>query len=160
MTIANVATDANAQVEHISTLLYFTVPLIASIIGGLIANAFAFFVLRSTQQHEMRMAALDKRLGAHQEGFALWAKLYRKLHDDDKKDVVDECYAWWNNHCLYLSEPARTNFKASIDDVLAYIKYKGTADQIPAYQRIVDVFKYLQEGVGLPAISVVKNEKG
>ncbi len=37
----------------------------------------------SSQAHDLHLAALDERLKAHQEGYALFMELYWKVHDQD-----------------------------------------------------------------------------
>ncbi|WP_028215333.1 hypothetical protein [Paraburkholderia mimosarum] len=57
-------------------------------------------------RHQLRMAALDKLLQAHQEAFALWRRLYRGVHSDEIAEIVKECEKWWNDNCLYLEPEA------------------------------------------------------
>lgn len=106
------------------------------------------------QTHDLRLAALDERLKAHQEAYALFMELYWKVHQQDKGDTVSLAYKWWNEHCLYLSEPARSAFRAGINDIVSYNDYKNSPEQMPAWDRINKVFKHLEEGVGLPSIGV------
>lgn len=61
-------------------------------------------------KHQMRMAALDRRLQAHQEAFELWRKMISNVHEDDIGKVVIECQDWWNKNCLYLTPDARMAF--------------------------------------------------
>ena len=115
-----VTTDtAEKAVEQHATLLYFVVPLIASIIGGLVATVFAYHTLRLTQKHDLRMAALGERLKAHQQAYSLWDRLVASIHEPNT-EIALECYNWWRDNCLYLAEPARSAFRASINDVSMY----------------------------------------
>jgi hypothetical protein len=61
-------------------------------------------------QHQLRLAAVDRRLAAHQEAFALWRQLIRAVHSEDIVKVVIECQDWWEKNCLYLSAQARDSF--------------------------------------------------
>jgi hypothetical protein len=63
--------------------------------------------VRSRQQ--LRMAALEKRLQAHQEAYVLWRKLMSNLSSADLA-VIMECQQWWISHCLYLDPAAREAF--------------------------------------------------
>lgn len=49
------------------------------IVGALIAANSKLLMSTYERHHKLRMAALEKRLQAHQEAFALWAKLYNSL---------------------------------------------------------------------------------
>lgn len=59
---------------------------------------------------QLRMAAAEKRLEAHQEAYTLWNGLIGRLHSADLRDHISECYTWWVNNCLYLSPSAREAF--------------------------------------------------
>ena len=73
-------------------------------------NSLLLEELRS--RHQLRMAALEKRLDAHQHAFTLWRTLLSRLHsaDADVTAIVSECQQWWDRHCLYLSPDAREAF--------------------------------------------------
>lgn len=63
---------------------------------------------RATQQ--LRMAAMDRRLQAHQDAFALWAKLLAAANVRNEQRVEEigaEIEVWWNQNCLYLEVGAR-----------------------------------------------------
>jgi len=61
-------------------------------------------------KNQLRLAAIDKRLQAHQDAFRLWRMLYAKTNSDDIRSVVAECVDWWERNCLYLEESARDAF--------------------------------------------------
>jgi hypothetical protein len=63
-----------------------------------------------SREHQLRLAALDRRLEAYQQAFTLWQKLYSALHSDRMTSVVIECQNWWNSNCLYLDAQAREAF--------------------------------------------------
>lgn len=66
---------------------------------------------RDERRHKLRMAALDKRLQAHQEAFSLWRKILADMGDSSKiGETVDRCQEWWDNNCLYLTSEARQAF--------------------------------------------------
>lgn len=68
--------------------------------------------LRSKQQ--LRMAALEKRLAAHQEAYTRWRELMSKASSSDEKDVIiycQQCEEWWKRNCLYLGREAREAFR-------------------------------------------------
>jgi hypothetical protein len=59
---------------------------------------------------KLRLAAVDRRLAAHQEAFVLWRRLMSKVHSEEVHKVVLECQAWWEANCLYLNADARDSF--------------------------------------------------
>jgi hypothetical protein len=61
-------------------------------------------------RQQLRLAAVDKRLQAHQEAFSLWRKLVSSVHSDTAWKVVLECQEWWNSNCIYLGQEARAAF--------------------------------------------------
>jgi hypothetical protein len=71
-------------------------------------NALVLEQLRG--QHQLRLAAAERRLAAHQEAFTLWRRLLREVHSDKVHQVVLECQEWWDKNCLYLSSAARESF--------------------------------------------------
>jgi hypothetical protein len=85
--------------------------LISAIVGGLIATSSQSWTSSLDRQNQLRLAAIERRLQAHQEAYALWRKLVFSGDDYETTDpVVIECRAWWNNNCLYLTPGARQAF--------------------------------------------------
>jgi hypothetical protein len=61
-------------------------------------------------KHKLSVAALDKRLVAHQEAYALWWKLVGSATKTEGEDVAFECQEWWVHNSLYLSPEVRNAF--------------------------------------------------
>ncbi|MCH6559702.1 hypothetical protein IH799_05025, partial [candidate division KSB1 bacterium] len=66
---------------------------------------------RLRQEHQFRLAAIDRRLEVHQEAFALWNQLLHTADTDAGWETALECQVWWYNHCLYLEPGAREAFR-------------------------------------------------
>jgi hypothetical protein len=60
--------------------------------------------------HQLRIAAIDRRLQAHQEAFTLWRGLMAATHQEDVGAVVIECQTWWEHNALYLEPEVREAF--------------------------------------------------
>ena len=60
--------------------------------------------------HQMRTAALDRRLEAHQEAFALWRELVATVYSPEIGAIVLKCQDWWDKNCLYLEPDVRQAF--------------------------------------------------
>lgn len=73
----------------------------------------------STATHQLRLAAIDKRLQAHQEAFELWREMMTVAHQeaDLTGPTVMKCQAWWNRNCLYLEPKARDAFSLAYSSI-------------------------------------------
>lgn len=60
-------------------------------------------------QNSLRLAALDKRLQAHQDAFAKWRSLI-PVDDSTLAARLADCEMWWERNCLYLEPEVRTAF--------------------------------------------------
>lgn len=57
------------------------------------------------QKHQFKLAALDKRLQAHQEAYTLWWNLRNASpHREQAEEEVLKCQEWWVNNNLYLTK--------------------------------------------------------
>jgi hypothetical protein len=55
------------------------------------------------RRHELSMAALDKRLEAHQTAYYYWREIVIKAHQSGTdSEFFKECDIWWVKHCLYI----------------------------------------------------------
>jgi hypothetical protein len=70
----------------------------------------AVLIERLKAAHELRFAAVDRRLQAHQEAFSRWRKLIANIHKESIGPVAVECQAWWNDNALYLEPGVRNAF--------------------------------------------------
>ena len=61
-------------------------------------------------RHQLRLAAVDRRLQAHQEAFTLWRKVMAATHTEDVGRIVIECQSWWEQNCIYLEPSVREAF--------------------------------------------------
>src|SRR6266568_1984885 len=66
------------------------------------------------RKHQLRMAALDKRLEVHQQAYWEWVKLLRTVYEP--KEVFAAAAVaqeWWMQNCLYLEPEVRAAFRAA-----------------------------------------------
>jgi hypothetical protein len=69
--------------------------LISAIVGGLIATTSQAWISTQDRENQLRLAAIEKRLIAHQEAYALWRKLiFASSEDEEFENVVLECQNW------------------------------------------------------------------
>lgn len=127
------------------------------VVGALIAVASQSWSGVLERRHQLRLAAAERRLEAHQQAFALWRKLISAVHDEKKTfEVVAECQEWWNNNCLYLSPDAREKFRfayvcaASHKD---YVKDRNNPKLVTDnWANITDAGQAIVRGVELPTL--------
>ncbi len=80
-----------------------------------IKSIYAKEIEEVREKQQLKLAAIEKRLEAHQKAYSLWRNLVSKVHKSDEiAQVVLECQDWWINNCLYLSPAARESFRKSI----------------------------------------------
>ncbi|MBK4736145.1 hypothetical protein [Noviherbaspirillum pedocola] len=115
--------------------------------------------------NQMRLAALDKRLEAHQKAFALWRKILPAANTDEIGKVVMECQEWWENNCLYLEPEARDAFSRAYHAAGIHRQlFQGRAapaDIIDNWKAISEAADILMRAVALPPLSSeIKQEMG
>lgn len=76
-----------------------------------LAQEHRLFIQREERKHELSLAALDKRLAAHQEAYALWWELmWNASKKENVGEIVMKCQEWWVHNSLYLTAEARKAF--------------------------------------------------
>ena len=137
--------------------------LAGAIVGAAIAAAIQFLVSRTEQLDPYRLAAVEKRLQAHQEAFALWRKLIAYLHRREEiGNVVMECQSWWDTNCLYLDEPARKAFRVAYMCALNHKDYlddRSNPKLVESnFANIVAAGDALAAAVALPSVGDLVDE--
>lgn len=131
--------------------------LFGVVIGAIIVEFSHHQSARDERRHQLKLAALDRRLQSHQEAFSLWRRLMVDMGDQEKltKTVLD-CQEWWNNNCLYLSADARQAFSHAY--MIAGTYYASIA--AGAMELVLHDTKVIQQagskivqGVELPSLS-------
>lgn len=77
-------------------------------------SPYAIQLERVRVRHQLKTAALDKRLQAHQEAFSYWARMNKTPYGEEFKKLHVECSNWWDKNCLYLDPNVRSEFLNSI----------------------------------------------
>lgn len=141
-----------------------TFPFLASIfgiigtLGGVLISTFVRDINSNLDRHnQMRLAALDKRLSAHQEAYSLWNKLWMNCQDDQViGDIIQECQSWWVNNCLYLEPNARLAFHRAYITAVGYGALIKTHANIELIKKesadIRDAGAIIVEGAALPSL--------
>ena len=62
-------------------------------------------------RNQLRLAAIGRRLRAHQEAYTLWRRLISNAHNRQTINaIVIECQNWWDTNCIYLEPAVREAF--------------------------------------------------
>jgi len=109
------------------------------------------------QRHELRVAALDRRLAAHQEAYALWWKLIRFVHKEKEiGNVVVECEDWWIRNRLYLEHEVAHAFSVAYHAAFSHRDYlRGNPDRPEIkdnWDKMMSVGDIIVKAVQLPSL--------
>lgn len=112
--------------------------------------------------HSLRMAALDRRLQAHQEAFTLWRGIIGSVHTPEVGRAVLECQAWWEKNCVYLEPEIRTAFVDAYQAAsthAALLQDRGHPELVKEnWLRITSFPNMLFAAVKLPELSTVETK--
>jgi len=77
---------------------------------------------QADQTHQLSLAAIDRRLQAHQEAFAKCHDLRELAHDRSPEYIerMNGLRQWWLENCLYLAPDAAKAFNQARGAVIAY----------------------------------------
>lgn len=107
-------------------------------------------------QHQLRLAAVEKRLQAHQEAFCLWRKINGALGKDSLHEVINECDEWWGNNSLYLEPEPREAFLAAWVSAKDLKWHQDNSEQklvYECYEKIAYAGDAITNAVALPKIN-------
>ncbi len=108
-------------------------------------------------KHQLRLAAIDKRLEVHQNAFMLWRKINSTLDTDSINDVILECNEFWGTQSLYLeAKPRKAFLEAWIaaKNIESYKKQGIEQKYITKlYERIDYLGQAISEAVELPKLN-------
>ncbi len=118
---------------------------------------YAVLIEDSKAKHQLRMAALDRRLQAHQEAFTLWREILGATHTEGIGKVVIKCQEWWEKNCLYLEPKVRDAFVAAYSAAhshSAYVRARTDSKSLTENWELITKFpNVLFEAIQLPPLS-------
>jgi len=130
------------------------------VIGGLFTLILQSANLSTQFENNLRLAALEKRLQAHQEAYSHWISLINNLFDEKKiRDSVYMCQEWWVNNCIYLTPEASSAFRTAYFSALGHTAYLSMHDSKLVEMNAKSIFdagNIILEGVSLPPIAKEK----
>jgi hypothetical protein len=75
-----------------------------------VRSSYAVSLENLKAEHQLRSAAINERLQAHQQAFTHWRRMMIAVHNSDDEEVrtaIASCQKWWEENCLYLSAESR-----------------------------------------------------
>ena len=109
-------------------------------------------------KHQLKLAALEKRLEAHQKAYSFWRKLLEEISYQKHIDkTVMECQTWWESNCLYLSSNVRSSFQYAFSAAFKYndLNEKEKAKELKRIKLVGDL---IVSAVELPTIGEKESE--
>lgn len=123
-----------------------------------VRHEYSTLVEELKARHQLRMAALDKRLQAHQEAFTYWRKL--TTGSEDSGSAVLACQSWWEANCLYLEPSVRQAFLVAFTNEQMrsqFVRAGASSEYITnAWEKVMAFPPILFEAIHLPALSEVE----
>lgn len=128
-----------------------------------VKSEYALVLEELRARNQLRMAALDRRLEAHQEAFTLWRELLGAVHSDKVGDVVLKCQTWWERNCLYLSPLVRESFSdaySSAHSHHAYLQSRADSKLVQEnWARIMKAGNDIVTAVQLPGLTSAERDE-
>jgi hypothetical protein len=136
-----------------------------------VRHEFQTFREQTTQKHQLRLAALDKRLAVHQEAYIQWRELLRNAHSINTVSNLSACEDWWWKNCLYLSPEVSKAFLTALHSAYSHpnflddLRYgdkkiiKESRNFVEEnWKRITRAGDVIRDAVELPCIGIDKPE--
>lgn len=114
-------------------------------------------------QHQLRLAAVEKRLQVHQEAFCLWRRINGAIGTDFLPEIIKECDEWWGNSSLYLEpEPRKAFLEAWVAarDLKWYQENSEPSLITKCYQQINYAGEAITRAVELPVLNELIDKEG
>ncbi|MFZ5503577.1 MAG: hypothetical protein ACOY3V_08655 [Pseudomonadota bacterium] len=127
-----------------------------------VRSEYAVLIEQLKARHQLRMAALDRRLQAHQEAFELWRELLGAAHTDGIGKVVLKCQSWWEKNCLYLEPKVREAFVAAYSSAHTHqALIQGRADSKDVQESWDNIVRFpntIFEAIQLPPLTEIESK--
>ena len=119
-------------------------------------------IKHTEHKQQLRMAALERRLQAHQEAYTLWREMLSSLHNENNFETVLKCQEWYNNNCLYLDSESRQAFRDGYSAMSHHpdlLQARTEAEAVKDnFYTITSVGEILVRGVELPSLGEQETE--
>ena len=143
------ASDASLWVAFIG-LIGVIIGALFTLFGVCIKARYDIFIAKQNYNNQLRLAALDKRLAAHQEAYYRCVKLLNYRHwsnEAERINVSKECESWFFNNCLYLGPESKEKFDTLL---YGYGMDRDNKDFMKIY--FYPAIRALEDEVALPSL--------
>ena len=137
---------------------------IGVLLGGAITGFIQYWISELDRGQQLKLAALDRRLEAHQQAYTLWRKLlFADKETGEVYKVVAECQDWWEANCVFLTGDAREAFMRayrSASDHASFLAIRAEYKLVKeTWNDVLRVGDIILEGVHLPSISGLEEKR-
>ena len=120
-----------------------------------VKSQYAVLLEELKARHQLRLAALDKRLQVHQEAFTLWRE-FKTVYTPAIGKAVEKCQYWWEQNCVYLEPDVRRAFADAFSAPSSHSFYVESPDPqlvMNNWKIIEDFPNLLFSAVQLPTLT-------
>lgn len=138
--------------------------LLGVLLGAGISGFIQYWISELDRTQQLRLAALDRRLEAHQEAYTLWRKLlFANKQNGELFRVVSECQDWWEENCVFLTSDAREAFIKAYLAAPDHARFLATHEDSElvktTWNKVSRAGDIILQGVHLPSISGLEGER-
>lgn len=128
-----------------------------------VKSQYAVLLEALKAKHQLRLAAIDRRLEAHQEAFTLWRELLAHTHTEEVGKAVIKCQDWWEKNCLYLEPNVREAFSDAYSAAHthnALLQGRSNVELVKEnWERITKAGQIILEAAQLPGFTTVEKKE-
>lgn len=128
-----------------------------------VKSQYAVLLEELKAKHQLRLAAIDRRLEAHQEAFTLWRELLAHTHTEEVGKAVIKCQDWWEKNCLYLEPNVREAFSDAYSAAHthnALLQGRSNVELVKEnWERITKAGQIILEAAQLPGFTTVEKKE-
>lgn len=137
-------------------MLIAIMTILGTLFGVAITVISNAFISNKNRTHQLRLAALDKRLESHQKAYKICRLLSSKwiAQETERNDVQDEFIAFWDDNCLFLGPASRNalweTFRVYVDFGIKGVGGTIGADFHNAHKKTLEA---LADEMNLPTLN-------
>lgn len=128
-----------------------------------VRTQYAVLLEERKATNQLRMAAIDKRMQAHQEAFTLWREILRTVHSENINVTTLKCQEWWEKNCLYLEQSVRETFLLAMScahDHAQLLRNRVDAEVAKSnWANIMAAGPAILKAVQLPGLTTIESEQ-
>ncbi len=136
------------------SILPIIIGIFGTLLGIIITGFINVYISNTKRKNELRLAALDKRLDAHQKAYSISNMFRNNINvEDSRGKMINQFDEFWNNYCLYLAPNSR---KAIMELYKKYMEFPDIPRNEKPGKLFIDLLKKtkytLEKDVELPPL--------